>query len=163
MFARKTLHAAALSLAAFTPAAADHWRATADPQVLQALSDLASFYGQYCQTGAQVACDAYQGLQQAGTALLNASYDCKVEGDQQACGEYQTGYDNLATAYQKAQQLMAGGGTQPSGGGVNPLGETHQDRMRAIQQWGQDRTQWGQQQMRQADQNHQNFLNSIRQ
>ena len=159
-------YAAALALAMSFPvsSAADHWMQTADPQVVMALNQLAMSYAQHCQMGNPQACQAYQSVQQQGAAMLNAGYDCQVAGNPQACAYYQHAYGQLATAWQQVQQAMTMGAMQqpmaPSGG--NPLGATHQERMGAIQQWGQERMQWGQQRMDQMEQNHQRFMQTLR-
>ncbi len=165
-FSRTRCAAAAFCLAALFPvgASADHWRQTADPQVVQALTHLSAIYGQYCQAGNPQACQAYQAVQQEGTAMLNAGYDCRVGGNQQACTYYHQAYQRLSNTYQQVQQMVAMGSMRqpmaPSGG--NPMGSTHQERMGAIHRWGQERTQWSQQRMQQMDQSHQRFMQTLR-
>lgn len=153
-------------LAMATPAAADHWRQTADPQVVQALNELAWVYGGYCQQGMPAGCQALQAVQQDGTMMLNAGYDCRVMGNAQACGYYQQAYGVLAQSHaQVAQMLQQGAMQQPMApaGGVNPLGATHAERMGTIAQWGQERLQWGANQSARMDANHQRFMEMIRQ
>lgn len=153
----------ALGVWAVQPAAADHWMATADPQVVQALNDLSSVYGSYCQQGNPQACNMVGAIQQHAGQMLNAGYDCQVQGNQQACAWYQHYYQVLSQTYVGTQQAIAQSRmAMPPATGVNPLGATHQQRMQNIQQWGQDRLQWGQQQSQMMDQRHQQFMQTLR-
>ncbi|GGE24428.1 hypothetical protein SAMN05421774_10847 [Gemmobacter megaterium] len=156
--ARAAFVAILLSATTSGQVSADHWRQTADPQVVQALSELAMVYGTYCQMGNPQACQAHQAVQQEGLAMLNAGYDCQVQGNQQACAYYQNAYGQLVNTYQQVQGMVQ----QPMAPGVNPLGATHGERMGAIQQWGQDRMQWGQDRMRQMDADHERFMQTLR-
>lgn len=166
LLSRTRCVAATFSIAVLLPAGAraDHWRQTADPQVVQALTHLAAIYGQYCQAGNPQACQAYQAVQREGAAMLNAGYDCRVAGNHQACAYYQSAYQRLTGTYRQVQQMVSMGSMQrpmaPSG--VNPLGSSHQERMGTIQRWGQERMQWGQQRMQQMDQSHQRFMQTLR-
>lgn len=147
------------------PGAADHWTATADPQVVQALNELAWVYGSYCQQGNPQACQALQAVQQQGGMMLNAGYDCQMQGNPQACQYYQQAYGVLAATHgQVAQAMSMGQMQQPASGmgGVNPLGATHADRMNTIQQWGQDRANWAANRSIQMDQQHQQFMQQLR-
>ncbi len=152
-------------LAMATPAAADHWRQTADPQVVQALNELSWVYGTHCQQGMPAACQALQSVQQEGMMMLNAGYDCQVMQIPQACGYYQQAYGMLAQTHAQVAQMLQQGAMPmaPAAGGVNPLGATHAERMGAIAQWGQERQQWGANQSARMDANHQRFMEMIRQ
>jgi hypothetical protein len=146
-----------------TPAAADHWKQTADPQVVQALNELLSVYGGYCQQGNPQACAMMQSVQSHGMQMLNASYDCKAQGNQQACNWYGQAYQALSSTYSQMQtamnqgQFAAAPRTDP-----NPLGSTHQERMQSIQQWGQERLQWGADHSKAMDDNHAKFMERLR-
>lgn len=161
---KHSLVAGLISLSLAAPVAADHWMATADPQVVQALNELVWVYGSYCQQGQPQACQAAQAVQQQGGMMLNAGYDCQVKGDPNACQFYQQAYGMLAATHGQVQQaMMMGQMQQPAPSpGVTPLGATHADRMNAIQQWGQDRTQWSQQRSLQMDAQHQRFMETLR-
>jgi hypothetical protein len=178
------LAAALIALSCAAPAAADHWRQTADPQVVQALEQLVQVYGGFCQQGNQQACQMAQTVQGYGIAMLNAGYDCQMQGNQQACAYYQNAYGMLSQTYAETARAMGQFGgmqpgqggqppqygvpqgqwgmPQPGAGGVNPLGQTHEERMQAIQNWGNDRTQWHQNRMQQMDRSHEAFMNTLR-
>jgi len=163
MNARSLFALAAMSAVLAPPAYADHWMQTADPQVVQALNELAYVYGSYCQQGNPQACQMVQSIQQHGGQMLNAGYDCQVNRNQQACAWYQTSYQMLSQTYAQTQQALAQAQMQaPAGGGMNPLGNTHEQRMQSIHQWGQDRLQWGQQQGQMMDQRHEQFMRTLR-
>jgi hypothetical protein len=149
--------ATAIALAA--PLAADHWRQTADPQVVFMFDQLMSFYGMNCQMGDQNACAGYQAAGQQGMAMLNASYDCAT-GNAQACQFYQQSAMALMGAIQQVQQFQ-GGGFDPNMG--NPLGATHADRMAAIESFGAANTATWQDRMAAGDASHNAFIEYIQQ
>lgn len=163
MKTRLLLAAAAVSGALAHDAHADHWMQTADPQVVQALNELAQVYGSYCQQGNPQACEMVSAIQQHGGQMLNAGYECQINRNPQACNWYQTYYQMLSQTYaQTRQALMQAQMAPPAPAGANPLGDTHEQRMQAIQQWGQERLQWGQQQSQIMDQRHEQFMRTLR-
>lgn len=159
----RALFIAALALTLAAPAArANHWMQTADPQVLQALNELVMVYGNACQMGNPQACQVTQSIQQSGSMMLNAGYECQVNGNPQACQFYNHAYGQLEQTYMATQQAMMAGQVQaaPQGYGT---GTTHAQRMQQIHNWGQQRLEWGRQQQQMMDNNHQQFLEYLRQ
>lgn len=162
MNARSLAAGLALAVATIHPAAADHWMQTADPQVIQALNELSQVYGSYCQQGNPQACQMVSSIQAHAGQMLNAGYDCQVRRNQQACAWYQQYYQQLSQTYASTQQAMAQAQLTPPATGVNPMGATHEQRMQNIQQWGQDRLQWGQQSSAALDRSHAEFMQRLR-
>lgn len=165
MFRKSLAVAVILFAGSLTPAVGQNWAQTADPQVVQALNELVQVYGGYCQQGNPQACQMVQEVQNHGGAMMNAGYDCQAMGNQQACAWYRNAYAMLEQTYaQTVYALQQGQLAQPGGGGggVNPLGATHEDRMLAIQNWGQERLQWGQDRSNMMEQSHENFMNTLR-
>lgn len=152
----------ALTTMAARPALADHWMATADPQVIQALNELAQVYGWYCQQGNPQACQMVSAIQQHAGQMLNAGYDCQVRRNPQACSWYQQYYQQLSQTYAGTQQALAQARMAPPPGGANPMGATHEQRMQAIHQWGQDRLQWGRESSAALDRSHEAFMQRLR-
>ncbi|MDO9526761.1 MAG: hypothetical protein Q7J57_14690 [Gemmobacter sp.] len=148
-------------------AGADHWRQTADPQVVQALNELVQIHGGLCQQGNPQACQMLQSVQSHGSMMLNAGYDCQTQGNAQACAWYQQAYAMLSQTYAQTQQAMMQGQFSAAqtgaqyGGGQMP-GSTHEDRMRQIQNWGQERLQWGADSSARMDRQHQQFMQTLR-
>lgn len=155
--------AAVMACALSAPLAtrADHWMQTADPQVLQALNDLIGVYGNACQMGNPQACQVTQNIQQTGGMMLNAGYECQVNGNPQACQFYQQAYGQLEQTYTATQQAMMSGQVQAAPQGYGD-GSTHAQRMQQIHNWGQQRLEWGRQQQQMMDNNHQQFLDYLR-
>lgn len=141
---------------------ADHWRQTADPQVVQALNELMQVYGYYCSNGDQYACNSANNVYQSGLAMLNAGYDCQVQGNSQACQYYQGAYSDLSTAYGQINQTIPQQQYSDLMNSGNPLGATHADRMDNIATWGQDRLDWGATQGAISDTNHDAFMQTLR-
>ena len=152
--------ATALAAGLSAPAAADHWMQTADPQVVQALNEMIQVYGSGCQMGNPQACQMMQIIQQQGGTMLNAGYECQMNGNPQACQFYQYSYNSLEQAYYATHQAMTQGQLAPVQPGYS--GSTHAQRMQEIHNWGQQRLQWGRQQQQMMDQNHQQFLEYLR-
>ena len=142
-------------------AQSNHWMQTADPQVLQALNELISVFGNACQNGAQQACQMVQNVQQQGGMMLNAGYECQTSNNAQACQFYQYSYGQLEQAYYATQQAVAQGQFAAPQPGYSD-GTTHAQRMQQIQNWGEERLEWGRQQQQMVDQNHQQFLEYLR-
>ena len=140
---------------------ANHWMQTADPQVVQALNELVSVYGSACQYGNQQACQMANLVQQQGAVMLNAGYECQANGNPQACQFYQYSYGQLEQAYYATQQAINQGRFQAQQPGYDS--STHAQRMQQIHNWGQQRLEWGRQQQSIMDQNHQQFMDYIRQ
>lgn len=150
-----------LSLVPGTATANNHWMQSADPQVLQALNELMMVYGSACQTGNPQACQMVQNVQHQGGMMLNAGHECRVNGNPQACQFYQYSYGQLEQAYAATQQAMMQGRFQAPQPGYSD-GTTHAQRMQQIQNWGQQRLEWGRQQQQMVDQNHQQFMDYLR-
>ena len=146
-----------LSALAIGPTKANHYMQNADPGVVGAFQQLLQVYGSACQSGNGQACTVYRALDQEAAATLNAGYNCQM-GDQQACSYYQYAVGQLQMAYAQTQQALAA--AQQSGGG---MGLSHEQRMQQIQAWGAQRNQAFQQRMQRMDQNHQSFIEMIRQ
>ena len=158
---RKFIAAVSLLLVPGTATATNHWMQSADPQVLQALNELVMVYGNACQNGNPQACQMVQNVQQQGGTMLNAGYECQANGNQQACQFYQYSYGQLEQAYTATQQAMMQGQFQAPQPGYSD-GTTHAQRMQQIQNWGQQRLEWGRQQQQMSDRNHQQFMENLR-
>ena len=147
-----------------SPAKADHYLSSADPTVVAGFQQLLQVYGNACQLGNPQSCSVYQLLDGEAIQTLSAGYDCQ-QGDQQACDYYNYSVGELNQIYtQTTQALQSGSGGNVGGGfGGNPLGSTHQQRLQQIQNWGQQRLDWGRQQSAIQQQNHDSFLERLRQ
>ena len=143
-------------------AQADHWRQTADPQVVQALNELMQVYNYYCNSGDQYACNSANNVYQSGLALLNAGYDCQAMNNRQACQYYEGSYNELAMAYNQINQVVPQQQYADLVNSGNPLGGTHGERMDTIAAWGQDRLDWGTTQGALMDSNHDAFMQTLR-
>lgn len=109
------------------------------------LQQLSLVFGNLCQMGNPQGCQASQYVQQGANYLQQAGMACQ-QGNPQACQAYQQGAAEVHANYmQVAQQLQAagygGGGDGGNGGYVDPLGQTHEQRMQAIQNFGAQNTQ----------------------
>jgi hypothetical protein len=151
----------AISICLSGVATADHWLQTADPAVVQALNEMVQVYGGVCQQGNPQGCQAMQYVQQLGGQMLNAGYECQTAGNQQACQFYQQAYNQLEQDYYATQQAVNQGQFAAQQPGYD--GSTHAERMQEIHNWGQQRLDWGRQQGAINDQNHQKFLEYLRQ
>lgn len=161
MRVRVTLASILVAIASCSPTLADHWTQTADPQVLQALGELTGLYGSYCQQGNPAACQMMDAVQQHGSQMLNAGYECQMNGNQQACYFYNSAYQSLEQAYVNAQQsLMQGQYQHPPS--YYDDGTTHAQRMEQIHSWGQQRLDWGAQHSQMMDQSHERFMQTLR-
>jgi hypothetical protein len=141
---------------------AEHYFQTADPQLLQAVNEMIYVLGQGCQVGNALACQAIPDAQHTAHVMFSAGYDCQTQGNRAACDFYR---QNIAKVEQMygivAQAHQTGALYQPSagaGGMVNPLGETHEDRMQQIHNWGQERLDFGVQSQAILDQRHADFM-----
>lgn len=134
-----------------------------DQLLLQAINTMAYTLGGNCQSGIQASCQAYNYIMNNAGSMSQASDAC-LQGNQQGCQYYVMYYRQMETDYNTFTQSMqsSGGGQYAGTGGVNPLGETHQDRMNAIQNFGAQNTQNYQQRMDQMDRNQQSWMNSQR-
>ncbi|MCC5973228.1 MAG: hypothetical protein JJT81_04165 [Rubellimicrobium sp.] len=139
--------------------AADHWRQTADPQVVMMMEQVNSIYHFHCQQGNPAACQALPMIQQLTQETLDASWFCVAEGNMNACQYYQNSAMQLSQVYMQLTQ--AGQSQMGAGSGFNPLGETHADRMNAIQQFGQQNMDNFNDRMRQMDLQHEQFMSTI--
>lgn len=158
----------ALLLTLVAPAVqADHWRQTADPQLITAIDYMVSTYGQYCQGGMQMACQLQAEASQVGYAALNASYDCMAMGNPMACDYYQQAGWSLINSAQGLYQTMTGGTAQtmpaPGYDPGNVLGPTHDARMANIEAWGTQNTINWQNSQATIDANHDAFIAQIQQ
>ena len=145
-------------LAVAAPAKADHWMQTADPQVLSALNQLGSAFGQLCQRGNQQYCMAYNQLDMHGRQMLNAGYECQVNGNQQACWFYQESYNGLSQTWAAYQQGIAN--AQASAGQSPMAGMNHQQRQQFLQNNFNRIMEQGRQNSQLLDQRHQQWLNA---
>ena len=159
----KLIHALTASVALFfaTPAHANHYMQTADPYVVQQLNEIIWALGAACQMGNGQACSMMQLAQTEAHAMLNAGFECQMNGDQNACMHYNQAYGQLQQGYQQMQAAVQAGRLNAGGGGYSQ--STHAERMQQIHNWGQQRLQWGQQQMQRSEANHQQFLEMLRQ
>jgi hypothetical protein len=136
-----------------------------DMALINGINQMMMAFGGACQMGDGQACGYMQYVQNIGGYMAQASNAC-LQGDQNGCNAYAQAYQQLNTDYGMFSQspyAMAGGGAAAVNPPVNPLGETHEDRMNAIRQWGAQNTQNWQQQQLQNDQNHQRFIEMIQQ
>ncbi|MEM1161563.1 MAG: hypothetical protein AAGJ28_11560 [Pseudomonadota bacterium] len=155
------IFAAALFAAAVTPATetrADHYLATADPQVVQAINELMYAYGGACQMGNPQACNLVNLMQQEAGNMLSAGYECQTAGNQQACQYYQSAYQQLSQVYNYTQQALAAGQMQQA---PSYNQSTHAQRMQQIHNWGQQRLQYGRQSMQLMEQRQKQFLQNL--
>lgn len=152
---------AAIPLAALLTVAspaAEAQMAGVDPQLYTMLEQMISYTYMGCQMGNQMACSNAQAMQMEAQYLLQAGQYCMQTGDPNACGYYQNGAMQAQMAYtQMAGQMQPAPAYDPN----NPLGPTHQDRMNAIQQFGQTNTQNFNDRMEQMDRNQSQFLETI--
>ncbi len=131
-----------------------------DPQLYSMLEQMISYVSYGCQMGNPQACANVQLMQVEAQNLIQAGQYCMQTGDQNACGYYQNGVVQAQMAYsQMAGQMQPPPAYDPT----NPLGATHEERMQAIQQFGQTNTQNFNNRMQQMDRNHQQFLDYLRQ
>ena len=156
---------AVLALSAF-PALADHMVPMAsDGPLNMALQEMLGTFGNACQTmGDPNACGAFNYVQQAANYMVGADAAC-FQGDPMACQAYEMAYRDIEGTYAGFSQMMQGSmGMAPAGdmtGGVNPLGETHADRMGAIAQFGADNTAAFNDRMATMDANQSQFLGTL--
>ena len=141
---------------------ANHYMQTADPYVLQQISDIMWALGASCQMGNPQACNMMPLVQTEAHAMLNAGFECQMNGIQSACAHYNHAYGQLQQGYQQMQAAVQAGRFNGGGGGGYAQ-STHAERMQQIHNWGQQRLQWGQQQMQRSEANHQQFLEMLRQ
>lgn len=148
---------AAMGLA--LPAKSDHYLATADPQMVQAISMLIGLYEQQCMIGNQAGCQGLPQAQAEGWAILDAGYRCQ-NGDPSGCQMYEYGVQMIGgVMYQiQQQQLMSMAQFAGNGGGG---AMSHYDRMQQIHNWGQTRLAIGQQNMDTMQSSHESFLNNV--
>lgn len=161
---RTCLFAAACALFAGAGQAQNQFQ-TADPQVVNALNEIVFLLGQGCNSGNANACALIPMVQQEGQTMLQAGHACQFNGNQQACAFYQQELFNLQQGYQQVQYAAQSGLLyQPTGGGgqVPGMGQTHEQRMQQIHNWGQQRLEWGNQQQQLMDQRHQQFMEMLR-
>lgn len=146
------------------PAKADHYYATADPQVLQAINQMMGMLGQACNMGNAQACNAIPLMQQQAHMMLSAGYDCRMQGNQNACNFYQQNVWQLREAQQQVQMAAQQGRLMQQQGGTAPgMGMTHEQRMQQIHNFGVQNTQNFNNRMQRMDQNHKKFIEMLRQ
>lgn len=111
-----------------------------DQNLNMALQEMLGSFGNACQTmGDPDACGAFNYVQQAANYMVGASNAC-VQGDQGGCEAYQMTVRDVEATYANYSQMMYGGAGMAPATSVNPLGDTHADRMGAIAQFGADNT-----------------------
>ncbi|UYV37539.1 hypothetical protein N4R57_21890 [Rhodobacteraceae bacterium D3-12] len=146
------------------PAKADHYYATADPQVLQAINQIMTTLGQGCNMGNAQSCNAIPLLQQQAHMMLSAGYDCRMQGNPNACAFYQQNIWQLREAQQQVQMAAQQGRLMQQTGNAAPgMGLTHAQRMQQIHNFGAQNTANFNQRMQTMDQNHKKFIEMIRQ
>lgn len=130
-----------------------------DMQLWAAHEQMMMAYGGACQMGDQQGCAAARYLQDLGGYLMYTNDFC-VQGNQQACADFQQAYGQLdydygqfAAYYQPQMQVPQGG--------VNPLGATHEERMQNIHNWGQGMLAQGNANQAILDQRHADFMATI--
>ncbi|MEZ5715823.1 MAG: hypothetical protein R3D85_12000 [Paracoccaceae bacterium] len=160
---KRILATMACGLGLSGPGLAQNYMMNADPQVVQAINEIAYVYQLYCSSGSAQACNALPMIQQGAQETLMLGQNCQM-GDQNACATYQEQLWELQAAHSQAmvdfQQLQT---AQYGGGlGADP-GLTHEQRMQQIQQWGAQNTANFNSRMEQMDRNHQSFLEMLRQ
>jgi hypothetical protein len=154
--------AVAVATLGMTEAKANHYMQTADPQVVNAINEMIGALSQGCNYGNSAACNAVVLLQQQAHFMLSAGYDCSQRGDQQACAFYNQNYGQLEQAYNELSMIMQNGGLVQNTGGGQGMGLTHEQRMQQIHDFGAQNTANFQARQATMDQNHQNFLATIR-
>jgi hypothetical protein len=154
--------ATGLPLISPAPAQADHWRQTADPQLVQMIDVVLMTYQGYCMQGYSDACTIMQSMQADAGVILNASYDCVVRQNPQACQYYQSGAQQVQQVYFQLSQSNVAVAPQPGYDPNNPLGATHMDRMNNIEAFGQQNLQNYYDRGHQSDIRQQQFINMIR-
>lgn len=162
---RKHLTAAAMACAvAGAPASAmaDHYMASADPQVVQAITEIIQVLGQACNMGNGQACNAIPLAQQQAHVMLSAGYDCQRR-NQQACAFYQQNLWQLQAAYQQTAMAVQSGALMQNRGGGAGMGLTHEERMQQIHAMGQASLDYGRQVSDSMDRSHQQFMEYLRQ
>lgn len=156
---RSLVSAASLAAALAVTAPAAQAQMISGQQLYMMLDGVISYVYYNCQMGNPAACANVQPIQAEAEYLLQAGQYCAQTGDQNACGYFQGGVAQVQMAYnQIAAQMQPAPAYDP----YNPLGATHEDRMMAIQQFGAMNTQIFSQRMQQMDQNHERFLDFIR-
>ena len=160
---KRILGAFAVAFGLSGPVAADHYYATADPQVVQAINEIITVLGQGCNMGNGPACNAIPMFQQQAHMMLSAGYDCRM-GNQQACGFYQQNLWQLRDAHTQVQYAANQGRLmQQYGQPTDGMGLTHEQRMQQIHNFGAQNTANFNARMQQMDTNHQKFIEMIRQ
>lgn len=132
-----------------------------DQAVMGAINQMASTLGGICQSGNPPACQMYNYIMQNANAMMGASNACQA-GNPMGCQYYAQYYQQMDYDYGSFTRQMGAQAQMPSGG-YNPLGNTHEERMQAIQNFGNQNTQNWQNHMNRVEQNHQQFLNYLNQ
>lgn len=134
-----------------------------DPALMGAINQMASTLGNICQSGNPPACQMYNYIMQNANAMMGASNACQA-GDPMGCQYYVQYYQQMDNDYGTFTRQMGGQAQMaPDGSGYNPLGNTHEERMQAIQNFGNQNTQNWQNHISRVEQNHQQFLNYLNQ
>jgi hypothetical protein len=133
-----------------------------DPALLRAIGEMTSLLEPGCYNGAPAACEAYHRIAGNAQGMAEASRACEA-GQAVGCASYLQFYRLMDTdyaAYLRGVQMNAGGWNAPQPG--NPLGSTHEDRMRAIENFGQVNADEFRRRMDEMDRSQGNFLGTIR-
>ncbi|MBW7922699.1 MAG: hypothetical protein H3C51_11435 [Rubellimicrobium sp.] len=136
-------------------------QAGVDPQLYAMLDAMISQVYYACQMGSQQSCASVQPMQAQAQYLIQAGQYCAQTGDPNACGYYQSGVMQAQAAYTQMNRMNAPMAPVPTYDPNNPLGPTHADRMRAIQNFGAVNTQNFNDRMNQMDIQQQQFLDYI--
>lgn len=164
MFSKIALCVAFSGLA--TTAVAQNYEVRNDVQLWSAVEQMSAGLGTGCQLGDQTGCQGYQYVQNVAGYLVATNDACLYQNDQQACQFFQQAYNDLDVNYghylqgyaPQLQAAMAGNNQQL----YNPMGATHQERMNNINNWGQQMLANGQAHSQMMEDNHQEFLRTIR-
>lgn len=145
-------------------AKADHYFATADPVVVQQINQIITTLGQACNMGNAQACNAIPLVQQQAHSMLSAGYDCRMQGNQNACAFYQQNLWQMQDAHRQVQMAAQQGQLmQPTGNAAPGMGMTHAQRMQQIHDFGAQNTANFNQRMKKMDENHNKFIQMLRQ
>lgn len=154
----------ALATSITLPAAAQQFLGMEyDQRLNAALQEMLFNFGNACQMmGDPGSCGGYDYVMQAANYMAGASNAC-VMGNPDACQAYAWAMGDISIVY--IQYSQAFGLEQApiqdgSLGMVDPLGETHADRMDAIAQFGANNTAAFNQRMEQMDNNQAQWMSS---
>jgi hypothetical protein len=145
---------AAVLLVFTLPAAAQ--QLNLPPDVLGALTELYQNSTYLCQNGLQVSCATAVAIDRQAGMMSDAMTQCQ-QGNQQACGWYQSAVQQVAVAYQQVYAPPPTG--QPFD--TNAMTLQHQQNMQTLQNQFDAGQQRYQQQMQTNDQMFENYMGTL--